>query len=316
MIGSFKTLSYDNRGTSYMVNLFDEYFKPKMKNINNYNLILLPGDNDIETARNNKNIIWCHVPEYNMPDELSFYLIDKDIVNNTVAYIVQSEFHRSNISEAFNLDVSKFFIIPNAFEPLPYKKREHKKHVKFFCASQQDRGADMLIESFAKIKDKDISMVYHSGPCVCEKCMDFRDKYSYDKRITIVGYTPKQEYIDNILSSDVMAYPCTFQETACIMAMEAMSGGLYIITTDLGALPDTTMGYAKIIKNFPYIDEKIYANRDKIVKTFTKEMKKSIKLIRSGKFNPDKQINAVNKRFSHENSLQQWLKLDEYLTSK
>ena len=98
-----------------------------------------------------------------------------------------------------------------------------------------------------------------------------------------------------------MSYPCTFEETACIQVMEAMSAGLKIITSSLGALPDTTGGYATIMQNFPYQDEKIAEKRNEIIKFFTKEMKKSIKEIRKGKFDPTDQINYINNRFTWEN---------------
>jgi glycosyltransferase involved in cell wall biosynthesis len=97
--------------------------------------------------------------------------------------------------------------------------------------------------------------------------------------------------------------------------MEAMSAGLKIITSDLGALPDTTGGYATIMKDFPKDNEGILEKRNEIIKFFTKEMKKSIKEIRKGKFDPTDQINYINNRFTWENTEKQWLNLDKYLQS-
>ena len=318
LIGFLEGKNDEHRGTSYMVKNLIENIIPYTNNIQKTNFILLPFFEmpNIEKARSANNIIWCHVPAHNMPSNLLFFLDDEDVKKNTIAYVVQSKFHKENLVENFNLDSEKVFVLNNAFNPIKGKIEKNKKKIFFIYTSQDARGIDILLECFMNIKDENIELIIHG--CGCEECKEKMNVLGMDDpRTRFVGYTPKDEYNDNLKKSHIYAYPCRFEETACIGVMEAMSAGLRIITTDLGALPDTTGGFAKIIPGMP-VDNEFFKGKEKedLIKKFTKEMKKAIKEARRGKFNFDQQKEYVDNRFTWEKTKQQWIEFDKIIGEK
>ena len=84
-----------------------------------------------------------------------------------------------------------------------------------------------------------------------------QDNYSalYQKaketpQINYIGSLPQLQLAAALRKCSIFAYPNIFPETSCISVMEAMAAGLFVITSELGALPETCLNMAKI--NQPY----------------------------------------------------------------
>jgi glycosyltransferase involved in cell wall biosynthesis len=301
----------DGRGTEYMSSKISTEIFNELKNLHKYNWVLLPGasEEDFELSKTNKTIIWLHVPSLDAPSFISQYFTNKDILENTVAYIAQSNFHKKDVVDNFKLDPNKVFVLNNTFEPIEYLEKP-KKHVNFIYVSQVSRGLDILSKAFSKINDPDISLTVHG--CTCEDCTEGME-IAEDPRIRLAGYTSKKQYEKNLQRANVLAYPSRFEETAGIAIMEAMSAGVKVITFDLGALPETTLGFATIIPGFPKEFKLQEKAKEKYTKKIYKEMKKSIKEARSGSFNPRDQIESVKKAYGWETVKQQWIDLNSIL---
>ena len=106
------------------------------------------------------------------------------------------------------------------------------------------------------VKNPNIELgVYSSTEVYGEAFKEANDKnYQelYDQAKTLpnvnyIGYKPNEYIKENLHNYDIFAYPSIWEETFCISALEAMAAGLYVITTDYGALYETCAEFSSYI---------------------------------------------------------------------
>ena len=89
---------------------------------------------------------------------------------------------------------------------------------------------------------------------------DYTALYERAARMESVSYEgllPNETLKEQLRSIDILAYPCTFAETSCLSAIEAMSAGCRVICPAIGALPETTFDFARLY--FPAADAQSHA---------------------------------------------------------
>jgi glycosyltransferase involved in cell wall biosynthesis len=118
------------------------------------------------------------------------------------------------------------------------------------------RGLDVLVECFPEIRRRcegcrlavySSMQVYHqseAGDPHAPLYAACRQTEGIDYR----GSVSQRELAEGLAAASILAYPNTFAETSCIAAMEALAAGLLVVTADLGALPETCQGYARLIE--------------------------------------------------------------------
>ena len=119
------------------------------------------------------------------------------------------------------------------------------------------RGLDVLLDAFPAIRAQvpDARLRVFSSMAVYRKSAA-EDQADYGALYQRCRQTSGVEYVGSLSQTAlaremrevaVLAYPNTFPETSCIAALEAMASGCRIITSALGALPETTAGFAQLI---------------------------------------------------------------------
>jgi glycosyltransferase involved in cell wall biosynthesis len=113
-----------------------------------------------------------------------------------------------------------------------------------------DRGLEVLAEVIGRgglQTDFDI----YSGMTLYQQPDDaFAPLYAKLKnlpRCRLHGALGQQALAEALKPAAFLAYPCTVGETYGIAVQEAMAAGLKVVTTDLGHLPHTSMGFADLV---------------------------------------------------------------------
>jgi glycosyltransferase involved in cell wall biosynthesis len=66
-------------------------------------------------------------------------------------------------------------------------------------------------------------------------------------RLQLHGPVSQTELAQRLKPAAFLFYPCVYFETYCITALEAIAAGLKVVATDIGALKETTLGFADLM---------------------------------------------------------------------
>ena len=119
---------------------------------------------------------------------------------------------------------------------------------KLAYASTPFRGLDVLLEAFPAIRaacpDAELDVfssmgVYGLSAAEDEKQFGALYAKASQPGVNLVGSLPQPELARRLEQVRVLAYPNHFAETFCIAAIEAQAAGCAVVTSTLGALPET-----------------------------------------------------------------------------
>jgi glycosyltransferase involved in cell wall biosynthesis len=182
-----------------------------------------------------------------------------------------SEWQRGEYHQRFEIELERMTVLRNAIPP-PFAGQFPAGSVILASkatppilayTSTPFRGLEWLIDCFPRIRAavpgarlkvfSSMKVYQHSAA---------EDEAAYGKLYQRCRATEGVEYIGSVTQADlaramrsvaVLAYPNTFAETSCIGVMEAMAMGCQVVTSDLGALAETTAGFGRLI---PFVSDR------------------------------------------------------------
>jgi len=199
-------------------------------------------------------ILWTQ-HDANLVDKNNKYEVDKI---DLFAFV--SSWQRFRYIEKFNIPVQKTYILRNCMNPhletLLRKSKEQKKPLKkkqkMIYTSTPFRGLHLvptIFKNVNKYTDGYTMDVYSSLKTYFMDDKQYPDLAKTLKEIDETdginnnGAIPQKELSQKYLESRIMMYPNIFKETSCVSAIEALSSGNIVVTSDKGALPETCCGF-------------------------------------------------------------------------
>jgi len=289
-------------GTETMARGFIKNILPHMTNINNYTNVIIPGHlPDLQTIGidGSRYIFWLHNNVSQFVGHVERVLNNKLVKNATERVIAVSEYEKKVLAKEMNIGADKIYVIPNAIEPITPNPDKFKKinKVKLIHASTAERGMDVLLKAVPLIEeDFELNIFNDFYP-------DLPHSYNLDgvndPRVNFYGKTPRKTLYKFFADAHIHAYPSIYPETSCLTQMEALSAGCYTVHTDLGALPETSLGYGKMIP-FKELTPEQYAE----------ELTKAIRMIKENGYDYTQQVQDIHDNFTWDKAKQNWLAFD------
>jgi glycosyltransferase involved in cell wall biosynthesis len=259
-----------------------------------------------------RNILWQHIPAnqsvvQGIKDKYFNRLID--------AYVYVSHWQHEKFRYIHQIHLENAYVVRNAIESISYVEKPKEK-IKLIYTSMPYRGLDVLLDSFELLNRDDIELdIYSSTQIYGQEYVEYEgNKYEqlFDrarsmKNVNYIGYAPHKDVILALQKAHIFAYPCIFEETACLSMIEAGAAGCNLVTTNIGGLPETGSIYAKLVP--------IQADAKILIANYAKALEETINnywSLENQEFIKE-QSDFFNKHYSWETRKYEWIKILESL---
>jgi glycosyltransferase involved in cell wall biosynthesis len=254
---------------------------------------------------NRVNVIWQHLAY----DQGAIRgMADADFIKSVDHFVYVSSWQRQQFEQRFAIDLSQNQVIRNAIEPIEFKEKPNGK-IKLIYTSTPNRGLEVLLKAFKILNRTDVELTVFSSNIIYGKGYSNQLAGTHDHLfhqcrttpgITYRGYAMNKAVRQALQSSHILAYPSIYEETSCLAAIEAGAAGCKIVTTNLGALPETCDQWARFV-DYAYGDDLTL-----LAEKYAAALNEEIDLVSQNVYNLQEQSNWFNANYSWEHRAQEW----------
>ena len=234
----------ENQLRLLLKNVEDEYFK-------DINLILNNTDPKL-IDRSKINILWMH---HYINQKETENLKNKEYINKIDHIVFNSNWNFEKYQLQYKIPENKSIVLKNAINKIEFKDKPKNK-ISLIYHTTPWRGLELLLKVFKKINNENVELNICSSTIIYGKkfynAYEKKFKKIFDdckntKNINFHGYKDNSSIIEMLKEVHIFSYPSIWIETSCISAIEAMAAGCEVVTTDLGALKETCLPFAKFV---------------------------------------------------------------------
>ena len=182
-------------------------------------------------------------------DPVHSFLTEPNGISLFEKLVFVSHWQQQQFNTLLNIPYSKGVVIKNAIDPIEYHDKPKDGPLQLMYCSTPQRGLDVLYNALSLLDRDDWHLhVYSSYGLYGWKENDkpfepLFEKIEEHPNMTSYGAVPYDELREAWKKMHILAYPSTWQETSCRVAMEAMSAHCAVVTSNWGALPETCGEY-------------------------------------------------------------------------
>jgi glycosyltransferase involved in cell wall biosynthesis len=124
------------------------------------------------------------------------------------------------------------------------------------------RGLHLLVDAIARMRSGTQFDIYSAMQTYRKPDDRFETLYDQARAAPLTRYhgvLPQPQLALALKPVAFLSYPCAFLETYCIAALEAIAAGMKVVSLAVGALPETTLGFADLLPVTNENDEEIVA---------------------------------------------------------
>lgn len=203
------------------------------------------------------NVVWQHLA-YDQGAIIG--MAYPEFINSVDHFVYVSNWQLAEFKKRFSIQYSNNHVIKNAIEPIEFKEKPTDK-IRLIYTSMPNRGLEVLLDAFDIMNRDDVELIVYSSNIIYGKGYAYHANHDrlfhrcrQNPNITYKGYAMNQAVRKSLQSAHILAYPSTYEETSCLAAIEAGAAGCKIVTTNLGALPETCNNWATML-DYCYNDD-------------------------------------------------------------